>query len=196
METFTDPRDGNKYRMVLLRDGKWWMAENLRYKMPGSFPADKKPSEMDLEKNPAYDWRKYGRLYTWEAAKTASPPGWHLPSDREWEYMLKAYGGFGRALGELGDQRDATGGIEALIRNELCIEFGGFLNTANSLDAVPPYAYTYYAEMLGKFWSTAKQRSFSVRGGVYYRFDMHMRACQDSENIEKAFSVRCIKGSI
>lgn len=41
---FTDPRDMNTYNIVMLRDGNWWLGENLRYEMPGSFPADKNPA--------------------------------------------------------------------------------------------------------------------------------------------------------
>lgn len=54
--TFTDPRDGNTYRTVLLRDGKWWLAENLRYNAPGSFLADKNPPSDILATKPQYDW--------------------------------------------------------------------------------------------------------------------------------------------
>jgi hypothetical protein len=98
--TITDPRDGSAYCIVKLRDGNWWLAENLRYELPGSFPADRKPNERALATNPGYDSEKYGRLYTWEAAKKSPPPGWHLPSSREWQKMLNAYGGYGRGLGE------------------------------------------------------------------------------------------------
>jgi len=36
----------------------------------------------------------YGRLYTWEAAKSACPlvDGWHLPTDREWQQLEMATG--------------------------------------------------------------------------------------------------------
>jgi len=35
----------------------------------------------------------YGRLYTWNAAKTACPTGWHLPTREEWGALAKAAGG-------------------------------------------------------------------------------------------------------
>jgi uncharacterized protein (TIGR02145 family) len=187
-DKFTDPRDGNTYNIVMLRDGNWWLAENLRYEMPGSFPAHKNPDEGVIAKNPDYNWKNYGRLYTWDAAKKASPPGWHLPSDREWKKMLNAYGGYGRNLGEWqeGPGRDDIG---VLMREELRVEFGGFLDARDS--SVPgTYPYFYHEEMLGKFWSTAKYRP---HGAYYYRFDMHGRVCKDAEVIEKALSVRCIK---
>ena len=33
--------------------------------------------------------KTYGRLYDWEAALTACPAGWHLPSDEEWATLIK-----------------------------------------------------------------------------------------------------------
>jgi uncharacterized protein (TIGR02145 family) len=190
-ETFTDPRDGYSYKIVKLRDGNWWLAENLRYEMPGSFPADEKPDENILATNPNYDYRKYGRLYTWDAAQKASPPGWHLPSDREWKKMLKLYGGYGEGLGN----DKGTEDTELLIRDGLGIELGGFINATDypSDNPSPPYYYGYfYGRMGGRFWSTARQFSLSVRGGIYYRFFKNSVG-RDSENVEKAFSVRCIK---
>jgi len=34
--------------------------------------------------------QKYGRLYNWNTAKTACPKGWHLPSDTEWDVLMKS----------------------------------------------------------------------------------------------------------
>jgi uncharacterized protein (TIGR02145 family) len=36
---------------------------------------------------------KYGRLYTWRAAKTACPSGWHLPSSQDWGVLIDFAGG-------------------------------------------------------------------------------------------------------
>jgi uncharacterized protein (TIGR02145 family) len=30
------------------------------------------------------NYKTYGVLYNWPAAKAACPPGWHLPTDAEW----------------------------------------------------------------------------------------------------------------
>ena len=58
------------------------MIENLNYEIYGSYCYNDK------------DWNclRYGRLYTWEAAQKACPPGWRLPSDEEWWNMAKLYG--------------------------------------------------------------------------------------------------------
>jgi uncharacterized protein (TIGR02145 family) len=80
--SFTDSRDGKKYRTVVI--GKQtWMAENLNYNANGSKCYDNKPANCD----------KYGRLYNWETAMKACPKGWHLPSKEEWQILVDFVGG-------------------------------------------------------------------------------------------------------
>jgi len=81
IETFIDERDGQTYRTVKMPDGKIWMAQNLNYKTEsGSWCYDDDDSNGSI----------YGRLYNWNTAKIASPKGWHLPSNQEWENLVKA----------------------------------------------------------------------------------------------------------
>jgi uncharacterized protein (TIGR02145 family) len=56
-----------------------WLAENLNYEAEGS---------VCYENNPA-NCAKYGRLYNWETAMKACPKGWHLPSNAEWDKLLR-----------------------------------------------------------------------------------------------------------
>ncbi len=109
-EEFTDSRDGKKYAYVTI--GKQtWMAENLNYHgKDGYLGLCKNEVPENCEKyGREYDWseamsidrkyneEKWGSInWPWKKAKNHQgicPEGWHLPSDKEWETLIKFAGG-------------------------------------------------------------------------------------------------------
>lgn len=77
--TFIDDRDGQEYKWIEI-DEQIWMAENLAYDVgDGCWAYDNDESNVTT----------YGRLYTWEAAKSACPSDWRLPTDEEWEQLAQ-----------------------------------------------------------------------------------------------------------
>jgi len=77
-----DARDKQKYRTVVI-DGRTWMADNLNFKMPGS----------SCYREDDDNCMVYGSLYTWDAAKSACPAGFRLPTNADFESLWKAAGG-------------------------------------------------------------------------------------------------------
>ena len=90
--SFSDSRDLQTYKIVTIGT-QTWMAANLNYSsgILDSFNSGIFDSYC-YNDNPS-NCAKYGRLYTWEAAKKACPSGWHLPTKAEFEILITAIGG-------------------------------------------------------------------------------------------------------
>jgi len=75
--SFTDKRDGKKYKTVKIGWSQTWMAENLNY-MAG---------KSACYENNELICQKCGRLYDWVTATAICPSGWHLPDNEEWNRL-------------------------------------------------------------------------------------------------------------
>jgi len=94
---YTDIRDGIIYHYTTI-GSQTWMTENLAFLPDVSYSSDGSDSSPyyyvndyegsdKSEAKTMPNYVAYGTLYNWEAAKTACPSGWHLPSDDEWKTL-------------------------------------------------------------------------------------------------------------
>jgi uncharacterized protein (TIGR02145 family) len=166
---FVDSRDGKTYKAVKIGN-QIWMAENLNYDMGGSWCYENSTSNCD----------KYGRLYTWEAAREACPPGWHLPSDSEWSSLTNYLGGEEVAGGKLkstslweSPNTGATnssgftglpGGVRVTDGSFGSLSYGGYWWSSSPGVASSAWSrYMYYDDAYVSRFSSSKSYGFSVR---------------------------------
>lgn len=173
--TFTDSRDGQKYKTVKIGN-QTWMAQNLNYKMNGN----------DCYNNDVSMCKKYGRLYTWSAAINACPSGWHLPNNDEWKKLMVAVGGANIAGTKLKSKSGWDG-------NGYGNDSYGFfaLPAGSGSDGGGFYSAGYYAY----FWSATQREDYSNNAfnvALYYNYD---GADLDYYGKSNGFSVRCLQNS-
>lgn len=82
VEKFTDPRDGQEYSYIEYLDN-FWMVENLNYRIEGSYYFNNDSLKYAAEN---------GRLYSYNVAEQACPPGWKLPNDDDWKMLEQELG--------------------------------------------------------------------------------------------------------
>ncbi len=172
IDSMTDSRNGNVYKTVNI-GGRWWMAENLNYEMADSWC---------YEDNDA-NCSEYGRLYSWSAANTACPSGWHLPSDTEWK-NLEINLGMSLEQADAIDQRGTDEGTQLKVNGSSGFDvlFGGIRNEDGS--------YSFNGSG-GAFWTSS---SYNVSQAWYRGFNYEEpRIHRLYYDKDMAFSVRCIR---
>jgi uncharacterized protein (TIGR02145 family) len=182
-DTFTDSRDKKKYKTTKIGK-RTWMAENLNFEARGS----------KCYNGNASNCNKYGRLYDWYTAKKSCPKGWRLPSNADWDNLvryadgdegteapydsetagkqLKAKSGWNDYKGESGNGRDRYG-FAALP--------GGYGNADGNLNDIGSDGFWWSANEDGE---RAFGRNMGYDGDfVYYTYYAK----------SYLFSVRCVK---
>jgi uncharacterized protein (TIGR02145 family) len=160
--------------------GKTWMNKNLNITTGDSWCYKDSPDSC----------AKYGRLYTWAAATTACPRGWHLPSRDEWGDLAIAAGG----TGDYGTGGTAGNALKAT---------SGWNNNGNGTDslgfsALPGGLRSSDGDFkdagdIGHWW-TATENHF--RGAYIRRMNYNYDYVIDiTTNFDKSYgySVRCVK---
>ena len=208
--SMTDPRDGQTYRTVKI-GSQTWMAENLNYYDSTNFSVKEKSwcyGKSDNKDSTTCDVA--GRLYAWAAAidsvklatdeknpqdcgygKTCSlpekvqgicPPGWHLPTEAEWNSLFTAVGG------------ESTAG--KFLKSQTGWNNNGNGTDAFSFSALPAgYRYNngdYSIEGNGVcFWSSTEDNS-GIAYNMYLYYDDDDAILNFSFK-DFGFSVRCLK---
>ena len=150
------------------------------------------------------NYTTYGVLYDWYAAKTACPPGWHLPSDAEWttltDYLSNnEYGFGGNKLLIAKSMASASGWISwpdsGAVGNDQAS------NNRSGFNALPAgyrnwnYSdfHAYYNNLgnTTSFWSSSEKAD----GNFWYRHMIYYLSWVRRESIGSwmGFSVRCLK---
>lgn len=192
--TFTDSRDGNVYKTVTI--GKQvWMAENLRY-LPSVIGPDKNSETIpyyyvynfnDTNLRVAIvsdNYITYGVLYNWEAARTACPAGWHIPSEAEWLQLIRSLGKqdiAGNKLKEAGTKHWKSPNPGATNETGFTALPGGCRDVNDGFQRIERWGY---------WWS----REYSENTAWQANMNFDSGWVQVSGSGKKAgFSVRCIK---
>jgi len=165
--------DNEKYKTVKIGE-QVWMTENLNIEMEGSVCYNNDPANCG----------KYGRLYNWETAMKACPSGWYLPSNEEWEKLLRYVDG---TSGTESPYKSETAGkyLKANGTNDFGFSalLGGFGRSTGTFG---------YLNSIGDWWtSTAPTNTNAYRRFMSSTAD-NVDYSSDNKN-SYLFSVRCIK---
>jgi len=172
MDTFTDPRDGKVYRTIKIGD-QIWMAENLNFEGPGSKCYYDEPSNA----------QKYGRLYTWYGAKFC-PPGWHLPSEEEWNKLNDFVGGEKIAGTKLKARNGWDKNGNGTDDYGFCALPGGYGHACGNFGDADDYGYWWSAHEINAFGAFSRSIGYDCDGTLWGSYDKSY-----------LFSVRCVKDS-
>ncbi len=176
--TFTDGRDGQKYKTAVI-GGKKWMAENLNVKTGTSWCYGNQESNC----------KKYGRLYAWStAAKMACPNGWHLPTREEWGALAKAAGGTGVY------SSDGIAGVKLKSKDDWGNGGGADSYGFSALPGGQRDGDGDFGEAgaTGYWWTVTANANGNAYNRAIYR--NHNNVFEYETDNKRGFSVRCVEG--
>lgn len=188
---FTDTRDGEKYTFAKIGN-QTWMTENLRYS--GTIPELQIDNQWAIARSPAWCYFQnnpsfhstFGKLYNFYAVESGNiaPPGWHIPSDEEWQELIDYLGG-----------NDLAGGAMKSTTNWNAPNKGA--SNSSGFNGLPggfrSDTWAFWQQMgIGGFWWTStrssSEKAFNRMIG-YYAPVIAQKECFFSEGL----TVRCIK---
>jgi len=198
--TFTDSRDGKKYKTVKI-GRQTWMAQNLDYHGSDGYLGlcygDNPKKGIRKPEN----CKKYGRLYDWNEAMKACPQGWHLPSYEEWQVLVDFAGGDGIA----GRKLKAKSGWKNECKEEEIDNRGRIVRNAcdaYGFSALPGgYGFSYSSDFLnigdyGLWWTATEIQNVgsAAHDKLISYNDDRVSSMGASGKDTYLFSVRCLQG--
>ena len=178
---FTDSRDQKVYKLVKIGE-QVWFAQNMNYfgeDAPGS-----------CHTNNSDNCAVYGRLYTWNDALKACPPGSHLPKLNEWLVLFENIGG----LDSAGVRLKAKEGWETqadFVYAEGRDEYGFSVLPASFMVNSSQYGSTL--ELDAYFWTATELSSGSTSANMIFFMYCMEKAVIDDFSKTSGISVRCLK---
>lgn len=187
---------GRAYKTVFL-GGIEWMAENLDYAWPGLAVGDDEISETEPQawyyNNDESTYGKYGLMYNQSAVeyiennKASLCPGWHVPTNKELEYLMIAAGGYKDAYKHLRSKTDWNDTGDNDIKSDDKYGFGllpgGIRDENNTFSSINQNAflyssspYSYEPEYLTTLIVTKSSSALSV---ITYNAAFNVRLVKD-----------------
>lgn len=204
--TFTDDRDGKEYRYVNIGSQRWMM-DNLAW-----LPQVDPPTQGSID-DPGYyvygysgdqvaeaksmlSYVVYGALYNWQAAVTACPGGWHLPTDGEWK-ELEGFLGMTEEDQDLAGLR-TSGAVGRKLKSEFGYNSNGGGDNSSGFNALAGGRNFLTGDVFGDqgndayFWTSSESEAPIV---AWYRTLFYGENGVYREKYFKShgYSVRCIK---
>lgn len=169
-----DERDGNIY-LIMKFNTHWWMCQNLKYDNgEGSFCYEGDETNCMLK----------GRWYTYEAAQTACPEGYRLPTDDDWK-ALESYLGMDDADLDKRYNRN-SGTIGTFLKVD-----GGVGFDADFAGLVSPIGKDSYFDNQAYFWTASEINETTSWARVFEDKKVGVDRKMITRNY--GLSVRCIK---
>ncbi|MCP4442874.1 MAG: hypothetical protein GY810_28545 [Aureispira sp.] len=140
---------------------------------------------------------KMGRLYTWSQALKACPSGWHLPTDEDWEHLIKH---INKIKGPFEKHNDDWYEVGLFLKSSLGWSYSsdGIKSEDDFGFAALPagsygLGYSYFDDLSlsTNFWS-ATEKSSNTAWQRYLRYDSESIS-RDNINKQYGLSVRCLK---
>jgi uncharacterized protein (TIGR02145 family) len=188
VDFLTDSRDEKKYPFKTYGN-QVWMLQNLNYQTPGCLVFENNP-----EKTPS----EFGKLYPYQEAVIACPPGWHLPSDEEWK-MLEEFTGIPKAdLDKTALRGSPAGGMMKEPGMRLWeSESAKHSNNRSGFSVVPSGWYRTdkkeftYSKTCAGFWSGSEDLKTAFLRFFFVNSDAVSRTSLEINSL--LLSVRCVK---